>query len=171
MDSLLKNEFVSGNLKNMSAYNLVLIIIAIILIIGLVIGITIKLYNVVERYRKARNSIEEKDNIIDKHTKNIQELKQDSLAMKDNIKTINEKIDTLYDTLIKINENQNEREMANLKDRIRQSYSYYNNKKEWNSMERESLEGLIQSYENCGGENSFVHSVVEKEMYNWKIID
>ncbi|WP_346961242.1 hypothetical protein [Clostridium sp.] len=171
MDSLLKNEFILKNLKDTSAYNLVLIIIAVILIFGLIVTITVKLYNLVEKYRKTRNSIDEKDNIIEKNDKSIQELKQDNLIMKNNIKTINQKIDTLYDTLIKINENQNEREMANLKDRIRQSYSYYNNKKEWNSMEMESLEGLIQSYENCGGENSFVHSVVEKEMYNWKIID
>ena len=37
-----------------------------------------------------------------------------------------------------------------------------------NDMELEALEGLIEEYETAGGENSFVHTVVQKEMYTWE---
>jgi hypothetical protein len=32
----------------------------------------------------------------------------------------------------------------------------------------ETLRDLIEEYEAHGGVNSFVHSVVEQEMHNWK---
>ena len=35
----------------------------------------------------------------------------------------------------------------------------------------ETLEGLIKTYEDYGGKNSFVHSLVQKEMYTWEHID
>ncbi len=73
----------------------------------------------------------------------------------------------------RINENEEKRrssERARLKDRIGQIYRHYHSIKEWNTMEKEALEDLINEYENAGGENSFVHSVVQKEMYTWKEI-
>lgn len=66
---------------------------------------------------------------------------------------------------------ENKRIRAELKDRISQSYRYHNEKQEWNAMEKEALEDLIQEYEDAGGENSFVHSKVQKDMYTWKLID
>ena len=38
-------------------------------------------------------------------------------------------------------------------------------------MEIEVLEGLISTYEDYGGQNSFVHSVVQKEMYTWERVN
>ena len=38
-------------------------------------------------------------------------------------------------------------------------------------MEKEALEGLIEEYEAAGGENSFVHSKVQKEMYTWTLVE
>lgn len=35
-------------------------------------------------------------------------------------------------------------------------------------MELEALEDLIDEYESAEGKNSFVHSVVQKEMYTWE---
>lgn len=39
------------------------------------------------------------------------------------------------------------------------------------NMELEALQGLINSYEKSGGANSFVHTVVEPEMYTWEVRD
>ena len=36
---------------------------------------------------------------------------------------------------------------------------------------RWTLEDLIEEYEAAGGENSFVHSLVQKEMYAWEKIE
>lgn len=170
MNSLLKNDLIIGGLSKISGYNFVMFVATIILIIGTISTGTMKLYKFIEKYRKNRNELEDEKGAIVKHTASIEELTKDSISMKHNIEVINDKMDDLHDMLINLTTEQNARELATLKDRIRQAYSYYNQKKEWNSMEKESLEDLIKSYEVCGGKNSFVHSVVEKEMYNWKII-
>lgn len=68
-------------------------------------------------------------------------------------------------------EKQNKRIQAELKDKIGQSYRYYHNVKQINDIELETLEGLIQTYEDYGGTNSFVHSLVQKEMYTWEHVD
>lgn len=60
---------------------------------------------------------------------------------------------------------------AELKDKISRSYRYYHSLGQINSMELEALEDLIEEYESADGQNSFVHSVVQKEMYTWKKID
>ena len=67
-------------------------------------------------------------------------------------------------------EKQNKRVQAEIKDKIAQSYRHYNAVKKINHMELEALEDLIVTYEDHGGENSFVHSVVQKEMYTWELI-
>lgn len=64
----------------------------------------------------------------------------------------------------------NKRIRAELKDKISQSYRYYHSLGKINDMELEALEDLIEEYESAEGKNSFVHSVVQKEMYTWEKI-
>ena len=61
-------------------------------------------------------------------------------------------------------------EAARLKDRIAEGYRYWHERGEWTSRDKESMEDLIKAYSQYS-ENSFVHSVVEKEMPTWKVID
>ena len=68
-------------------------------------------------------------------------------------------------------EKQNKRVQAEIKDKIAQLYRRYNATKTISKMQLEALEDLITTYEDHGGENSFVHSVVQKEMYTWKRTD
>lgn len=65
----------------------------------------------------------------------------------------------------------NKRVQSDIKERIAQSYRRYNISKKITHMELEALEDLIDTYENFGGENSFVHSVVQKEMYTWEVTE
>ena len=67
--------------------------------------------------------------------------------------------------------NTNRRIRAELKDKIGQSYRYYHKIGKINDMELEALEDLIKEYESVKGENSFVHSVVQKEMYTWEQVE
>lgn len=62
----------------------------------------------------------------------------------------------------------NKRIRAELKDKISQSYSHYHAVGEINDMEFEALNDLIEEYESAGGKNSFVHTIVQPEMYTWK---
>lgn len=64
----------------------------------------------------------------------------------------------------------NERVQAEMKDRIGQLYRYYHTTGKISDMELEALKDLITSYENHGGENSFVHTIVQPEMYTWEKI-
>ena len=97
-------------------------------------------------------------------------------------KHISESINSLAEKLAEMQENTNKRfkendekqnkcEQAKLKDKIGQSYRYYHDIKKINDIELETLEGLIQTYEDYGGTNSFVHSLVQKEMYTWEHVD
>ena len=65
----------------------------------------------------------------------------------------------------------NKRVQSDIKERIAQSYRRYDKAKKISHMELEALEDLIDTYESFGGKNSFVHSVVQKEMYTWELTE
>ena len=89
----------------------------------------------------------------------------------DAIQTLSDQLQALKNQLDALEVAQNKRDRAKLKDRIGQAYRYYTARGWWNPIEKESLEGLIEEYEAAGGENSFVHSRVQKEMYTWTLVD
>lgn len=89
----------------------------------------------------------------------------------DAIDTIIAKLEALSEKHDSFEERQNKRVRAELKDRISRLYQYYHEKQEWNDMEKEALIDLIEEYETAGGVNSFVHSVVLPESYQWKITE
>lgn len=95
--------------------------------------------------------------------------------LSESISLISEKIDNMQNkTDLRFKESEeknNKRVRAELKDKIGKSYRYYHEIGAINDMELEALEDLIEEYEAANGENSFVHSVVQKEMYTWKKID
>ena len=99
--------------------------------------------------------------------------------LKDSQNELANKVNSIFAKLDDIINNTNERFSANeekenkrvqseIKERIAQSYREYNKTKRISSIELEALEDLIDTYESHGGENSFVHSVVQKEMYTWE---
>lgn len=113
--------------------------------------------------------------LTQKHEKDIQTIYENNLKyreqsqeirddLKSNIENISQKIDDMT-------ERNNKRIRAELKDRIGQSYRYYHQVRKINDMELNALEDLIESYELANGDNSFVHSVVQKEMYTWEKVD
>lgn len=82
---------------------------------------------------------------------------------------LTDKVDDICRKLIDMEEKENKRVQSEIKERIAQSYRRYNETKQISFMELEALEDLIETYEAHGGENSFVHSVVQKEMYTWEV--
>ena len=79
------------------------------------------------------------------------------------------KVNDICRKLDDMEEKENKRVQSEIKERIAQSYRQYNASKQISDMELEALEDLIATYEAHGGENSFVHSVVQKEMYTWEV--
>lgn len=95
---------------------------------------------------------------------------------------ISESVDKIFDKVATLKEDtdrrfeeseakQNRRVQAEIKDKIAQLYRRYHSTSTIKAIELESLKDLIRTYEEHGGENSFVHSLVEKEMYTWKVVD
>lgn len=122
-------------------------------------------------------------NLSQEHKQDIQKIYDDNINYRDqsrvikddfkeSINNLSRKLDLMQErTDMRFKENEekeNKRVQAEIKDKIAQSYRYYNSVGEITDMELESLEDLISTYENYGGSNSFVHSVVQKEMYTWK---
>mgnify|MGYP002715399792 CR=1 FL=1 len=140
-------------------------------IIGFLAAGGIKGLKLFEKARKARNATESKDHLIRQNRADITEIKQDLNTLYTTVSATNEKINDLSAMLSEMQVRNDAKERANLKDRIGQAYHKYHQTSVWNSMEKEALEDLIESYEQCGGTNSFIHSVVQKEMYTWEVIE
>lgn len=91
------------------------------------------------------------------------------------ISDISKKIDEMQrntdERFLESERKNNKRIRAELKDKISQSYRYYHAIGKINDMELEALEDLIEEYEEADGKNSFVHSVVQKEMYTWEKVE
>lgn len=94
--------------------------------------------------------------------------------LSESLSSISKKIDDMQhntnERFMESEQKNNKRIRAELKDKISQSYRYYHSLGKINDMELEALEDLIEEYESADGKNSFVHSVVQKEMYTWEKI-
>lgn len=100
------------------------------------------------------------------------ELTEAQKKLSESLSDISKKIDDIQrntdERFMESERKNNKRIRAELKDKISQSYRYYHSLGEINDMELEALEDLIEEYESADGKNSFVHSVVQKEMYTWE---
>ena len=171
MENVIRNEQVSGFLAGISALDFILTIIAIVAVISFIVALSIKGYKLLEKYRRLKNESEEREEKIQHYEENIKTLTQISEQQKEDIAKLNEKMNTVFAMLIEIRNHDDDNRRASLKDRISQAYRHYHDKKKWTKIDKETLEGLISSYESCGGTNSFVHELVQKEMYTWEVVD
>ena len=80
-------------------------------------------------------------------------------------------VNGLVVTIQGMQEKNDSKDRAKIKDRISQSYRFYHKEQKWTSMDKESFNDLIRSYEAAGGKNSFVHSTCEPESETWEVID
>lgn len=101
----------------------------------------------------------------------VVELKHIRLKLNDTVDKLDEMQEKTDKRFEENEKNTNRRIRAELKDKIGQSYRYYHKIGKINDMELEALEDLIKEYESVKGENSFVHSVVQKEMYTWEQVE
>lgn len=85
---------------------------------------------------------------------------------------VNASIINLTNILQNMQDKDDEREKARLKNSISRLYRECRKEKKWTCMQKDTMEEMIRSYESCrGGGNGFIHSVVQPEMYTWEVID
>ena len=124
-------------------------------------------------------TVKELKDLQEQHEESVKQSIRHDEMIKETVVKLSNKVDVLSSEIVNMRKIQDEDKLAEYKDRIGKSYRYYNERKYseeqpipyWNHMEKESLEGLIKQYEEHGGKNSFVHSIVEPEMQKWKVID
>ncbi len=138
------------------------------------------LNNYMEESRKDRKAIHDEmtkftSNRVSDRQQSIQiqkELSDAQVSISNRVKDISDKLDKMQkhtdERFVASEEKENKRVQSEIKERIAQVYRGYNSTKKISAMELEALEDLIETYELHGGKNSFVHSVVQKEMYTWE---
>lgn len=112
--------------------------------------------------RFARHEREQNEN-IEQLQKEFELIKKDQVEIMETMGCVKEQLRVMQDK-------QDSSDRARLKDRLQESYRYYNVKKEWTHMEKEAFMDLIESYEAAGGKNSFVHDICLPESLTWKVL-
>lgn len=110
-----------------------------------------------EKYHKFKKTIEEKDEIIDMHTKDIKELNKD-------IGEIKGKMDTILDSLDTIKEEADQREARRLR---REILKFSDNIRSGKTLSRDAFQDIIESneeYERIIEKRNIKNGFTEQEM-------
>jgi flagellar biogenesis protein FliO len=82
-----------------------------------------------------------------------------------------EQIEELKNITLGIQKKNSETKRAEIKEKIERIYRECHPAMTCTDMQLETLKELIDQYEKHEGDNSFVHSTVQKEMYSWHVIN
>lgn len=187
------NKSIIELLERVSGADLLFTILLIIALAILLITQKTRIVNLLNKWRKTKNeeenfhslvydmkkSIEALNKVIKQNQedrdKELLQYRDDSRKIRDEMYKImnkqSESIAELKDTVIEIQRVNSETTKAEIKERIARIYRECTHEQVCTEMQLETLQDLIEQYEKHGGDNSFVHSIVEKEMYHWKVIN
>lgn len=120
----------------------------------------------VKKYEQARiddrkQSFEIQKQLIDANTNLAMQITELSKMMQENQRKTDERFASSE-------ERNNKRVRAELKNEISEIYRRCHRTGKISRMSLEVLENLIEEYEEAKGDNSFVHSIVQPEMYSWE---
>ena len=141
-----------------------------------------RLTNKLNKWRKTRNEEEnfhslvyELKNSMEKLSKEVKQNQENrDMELKqyhNEITKQSQAISELKDIVIEIQEKNSETKRAEIKERIERIYRECTNEQVCTEMQFETLKDLIEQYEKRGGDNSFVHTTVQPEMYKWQGVD
>lgn len=171
MDDLLIKllEFCKSN-------NILSTVLSALIIIGVAICFCFVFYKkkilpLINLYADKREYEKEQAQIFKQHDEDIELLKQEYSEIKKNTKTANEKLNVLSMILREMQDKEDTKERARLKNTISSLYRECHQTRKWTQMQKDTMEDMIASYEACNGKNSFVHDTVQKEMYTWDVTD
>ena len=150
----------------------------IVLAVIILIGVNFLLRKYVKPIFEGLNDMREKlqktdeiDILKENQLRNVEHYKAADAELRGQIKEISDKVSVVANMIIEMQSRADETNRAKLKDRIREAYAIHHPTQKITKMEREALEDLIKSYELANGKNSFVHSLVEPELYCWELVD
>lgn len=152
-----------------------------IVIVGIIVTQKDKIKEIFEAWRKKKNFEENAVTLISKNQKKIDYLeetmtkaRQQSIEIRakmyGDLGEVKGDVKSIITTLDSMQKREEASKRADIKEKIERIYRECNEAQKITDMQYETLKELIEDYERHGGTNSFIHSVVQKEMYDWKII-
>ena len=152
-----------------------------IVIVGIIVTQKDKIKELFEAWRKKKNFEENAVTLISKNQKKIDYLedtmtkaRQQSIEIRakmyDDLDEVKGDVKSIVTTLDSMQKKAELSKRTDIKDKIERIYRECNEAQKITDMQYETLKELIEDYERHGGTNSFIHSVVQKEMYDWEII-
>lgn len=173
------SDEVLNKLSTVDIATLVALIILLNFIVNLITPWFTKLSNhIISRYKKTESEKSLQTRVKEDHEtlrKHEEVFKKEHSALVSAVEklqhTMNEHIEKDEKRYLEDQKRLNKRLRAELKDKISIRYRTHSKCGKWTLMDKEALEDLIQEYEDAGGENSFVHTVVQKKMYTWEIVE
>lgn len=168
----------------LNAVKLVDVVVTSALFIALLLIIATqraKIKEVFESWRKKKNFEENAVTLISKNKKKIDYLeetmtkaRQQSIEIRakmyDDLGEVKGNVKQIITTLDSMQMREKASKRADIKEKIERIYRECNEAQKITDMQYETLKELIEDYERHGGKNSFIHSVVQNEMYDWEII-
>lgn len=176
-------------LNTIKLVDVVVTVALFLLIIGILITQKNKIKAIMESWRKKRNfedtiiesikGLEESDRRLQENIDKVwntmemardtskeirSEVYSDIKGISNNLKDVNEKLDIME-------RKNNLSKQADLKEKIEKLYRECHAHMVCTDTALETLKDLIADYERHGGKNSFVHSLVQPEMYTWDKIE
>ena len=180
-------------LTKVTLYDLVGTLILIITLVGIIVSQKKRISKWLDKWRKNKNEAEDFNQLVydlkdsieklsekvqknqDDRDKELLKYREDSRKIREEMYKImnnqSDEIKNLTKTIGVMQEKQSKTKRAELKEKIERIYRECSPTKTCTEMAFETLRELIEEYEEHGGVNSFVHSIVEKEMYEWEIAE
>ena len=175
-------------LTKVTVYELLLALSLVLVLVGVILSQKKRISKWMNKWREDKNEEDDftklvyslKDSIeglkkqMDQYQVNRENDREVSKSIqKDIYKAIDKQSDdikSLTTIIVKMQEKNSKTKRAEIKEKIERIYRECHPTKTCTDMQFETLKELIEEYEEHGGDNSFVHSVVEKEMYDWEVV-
>lgn len=129
-----------------------------------------KILKHLNKWRKTKNDEENFHSLVYELKNSIEELSKEVKQNQETMNVQSQSIAELKDIVIKMQEKNSETKRAEIKEKIERIYRECTHEHVCTEMQFESLKDLIEQYEKHGGDNSFVHTTVQPEMYQWQIV-
>ena len=186
------NKSIMELLEEVSGIELLLAIFLLVAIGVLISTQKSRLLKLLNKWRKTQNEEEDFHSLVyelkesfeslskvvkqnqENRDKELLKYRDDSRKIRDKMYEVmdrqSQSISELKETVLEIQEKNSETKRAEIKERIERIYRECTHEQVCTEMQFETLKDLIEQYEKRGGDNSFVHSIVQIEMYQWKVV-
>lgn len=177
-------------LQKLTVFDLILTLIFISILFGILVSQKKRISKILNKWRINKNEEEDFNKLVfelkdsieklservkknqEDRDKELLQYREDSRKIREEMYRVmngqTEDIKKLTKTVTIMNEKQSKTKRAELKEKIERIYSECHPTMTCTDMAFETLRDLIEEYEEHGGTNSFVHSIVEKEMHEWR---